>query len=103
MKVDPNLLVRIATRAMEERGFLPWPPPSVLDEASAAATLDHHTADEVRDLRELPWSSIDNVESRDLDQIEALDGNRLLVGIADVDHFVHGGHLSQEQGIVGTS
>src|SRR5262249_24042104 len=99
VKVDPRLLVRIATRAMEERGFLPWPPPSVLDEASAAATLAHFPADEVHDLRELPWSSIDNAESRDLDQIEVLDGDRLLVGIADVDHFVP--QKSQTDGFAG--
>ena len=84
MKID---LVRIAARAMEERGFLPWPPPSVLDEAQAAAAKDP-PPDGVRDLRELPWSSIDNLESKDLDQIEVLDGDTLYVGIADVDHFV---------------
>ena len=48
---------------------------------------------EVRDLRDRPWSSIDNTESRDLDQIEMAeqlaDGNiRLVVGIADVDALV---------------
>jgi exoribonuclease-2 len=48
---------------------------------------------EVRDLRDRPWSSIDNTESRDLDQIEMAeqlaDGNiRLVVGVADVDALV---------------
>src|SRR5690242_2567812 len=48
---------------------------------------------DVRDLRELLWSSIDNSTSRDLDQIEAAEqlanGDiRLLIGIADVDAFV---------------
>src|SRR5262245_61554654 len=47
----------------------------------------------VRDLRALPWSSIDNNESRDLDQVEVAerlpnDAIRLIVGIADVDSLV---------------
>jgi len=49
--------------------------------------------DGVRDLRPMLWSSIDNRESRDLDQIEfceSLDGGltRLRLGIADVDRDV---------------
>lgn len=48
---------------------------------------------DVKDLRDRPWSSIDNNESRDLDQVEIAeqlpDGSiRLLVGIADVDALV---------------
>src|SRR4051812_47813864 len=47
----------------------------------------------IKDLRELPWSSIDNDESRDLDQVEVAErlpgGNiKLIVGIADVDALV---------------
>jgi exoribonuclease-2 len=47
----------------------------------------------VRDLRDKPWSSIDNTESRDLDQVEyaeALPNGaiRIVVGIADVDSLV---------------
>jgi exoribonuclease-2 len=46
----------------------------------------------LRDLTHLPWSSIDNDESRDLDQLEVVieeaSGVRLLVAIADVDSLV---------------
>ncbi len=47
----------------------------------------------VRDLRALPWSSIDDASSRDLDQVEVAeslpDGRvRVRVGIADVDALV---------------
>ena len=44
---------------------------------------------DVRDLRNLLWSSIDNDTSRDLDQIEVAErmasGIRIRVGVADVD------------------
>jgi ribonuclease R len=47
----------------------------------------------VKDLRALPWSSIDNTESRDLDQVEVAESLpngaiRVIVGIADVDSLV---------------
>jgi exoribonuclease II len=48
---------------------------------------------DVRDLRKLLWSSIDNDTSRDLDQVEVAErlpnGDvRVLVGIADLDAFI---------------
>ena len=48
---------------------------------------------DIRDLRNLLWSSIDNDTSRDLDQIEVADrvsnGDvKIMIGIADVDAFV---------------
>ncbi len=46
-----------------------------------------------RDLRSLLWSSVDDADSLDLDQVEVVeraagDGLRLHIGIADVDHLV---------------
>jgi VacB/RNase II family 3'-5' exoribonuclease len=59
------------------------------DQLTAAAAMPPG----VKDLRDRPWSSIDNNESRDLDQIEIAeslpDGTvRLIVAIADVDALV---------------
>jgi exoribonuclease-2 len=49
----------------------------------------------IRDLRDLPWSSIDNVETRDVDQLEHAErvagGTLVRVAIADVDAYVKQG------------
>ena len=81
-------LVAVARRVLEQNGFVPDPPPGI------EATLPAEPPTEgARDLRRLLWTSIDNKESRDLDQLEyaepIADGRmRLLVAIADVDALV---------------
>jgi VacB/RNase II family 3'-5' exoribonuclease len=85
----------IARRAMLERGFAPDFAPPVLAEVSALGTAPV-TDQTAADLTGLPWFSIDNDDSRDLDQISASnrlpDGSiRVLVGIADVDLLVADG------------
>ncbi|HWM87674.1 MAG TPA: RNB domain-containing ribonuclease [Kofleriaceae bacterium] len=80
-------LRRIARRAMVERGLLPGFSREALAEADRLAP---ETDGSARDMRELLWASIDNDDSRDLDQLsvaESLAGGaaRVLVAIADVD------------------
>jgi VacB/RNase II family 3'-5' exoribonuclease len=84
-----------ARQVMMTAGFLPEMPAPALAEAAKLRAASPEGPD-VRDLRALPWSSIDNDDSRDLDQIEvaeALPGGhvRVRVGIADVDALVHKG------------
>ncbi len=84
-----DLLRDIARRALVAQGFEPDLPPRA---AAELAALEEPRLAAVRDLRDLPWSSIDNDESRDLDQVEVCvtEGRRtrLMVGIADVDALV---------------
>src|SRR5262245_18393607 len=80
----------IAHQVMLEEGFAPDVPPQAAAEARALESWRPTADAALRDLRKLLWSSIDNVESRDLDQIEYAEqlpnGDiRVLVGIADVD------------------
>ncbi|MBA2703832.1 MAG: RNB domain-containing ribonuclease [Blastocatellia bacterium] len=88
-------LYAIARQTMIDAGFEPDFNQAVLEEVGAvsAGARDLAAAANVRDLRELLWSSIDNTTSRDLDQVEYAErlpsGDiRLLIGIADVDAFV---------------
>ncbi len=91
---DRQILRHIARVAMIERGLQPDFPAAAMRQA-ADLSVPPRTAlvAAVRDLRELPWVSIDNDESRDLDQLtaaEALGGGdvRVRVAIADVDALV---------------
>ena len=81
---------------MIDRGLLPDFSPEVEQQV---AQLDHSKPESdpsIRDLRKLLWCSIDNDDSRDLDQLtvaEDLGGNsvRIMVAIADVDSLVKKG------------
>jgi len=89
-------LKRIARRAMVDRGFLPDFSPAAEAETRAIEKAPSETGPSVRDLRGLLWCSIDNDDSRDLDQLsvaEPLAGGttRVLVAVADVDAAVHKG------------
>ena len=90
------ILQRIARRAMLEKGLLPDFSVEALSELAGIQgplTID---GEPVRDRRDLLWASIDNDDSRDLDQLtvaEAMpdDQVRILVAVADVDSIVKNG------------
>ena len=90
------LLQGLARRAMIEKGLLPDFSAEVtleLDGIRVPATMDGRS---VRDLRRLLWCSVDNDDSRDLDQLtvaESMPGDRvkILVAVADVDSVVKSG------------
>ncbi len=96
MAPDPTQsqeLKRLAMLAMRDRGLLPEFSPRALQEANAFSRASIETGGAIKDLRALLWSSIDNDDSRDLDQLEVaqpLEGGatQILVAIADVDHLV---------------
>jgi VacB/RNase II family 3'-5' exoribonuclease len=96
------ILQRIAEQAMLERGLLPTFSSAVSAELqrmqAPVVTHDASGADarSIRDLTGLLWASIDNDDSRDLDQLtvaEALPGDtiKILVAVADVDTLVKDG------------
>jgi exoribonuclease-2 len=78
---------------MLEKGLLPefsGDALSELDKILTPATIDD---EQVRDLRNILWASIDNDDSRDLDQLtvaETMHGDevKVLVAVADVDSIV---------------
>jgi VacB/RNase II family 3'-5' exoribonuclease len=98
-----------ARQEMIHEGFDPDMPAGT---AQQLATIKSRAAAfpsrDIRDLRTLLWSSIDNDTSRDLDQIEFATrvpgGIRILIGIADVDSAVAiGSPIDQHAAIQTTS
>jgi exoribonuclease II len=86
-------LVRIATQVMLERGLEPEFPAAVQAQLGTITGPGRDDDARIRDLVALPWCSIDNDDSRDLDQLTACeplaDGAvKILVAVADVDALV---------------
>jgi exoribonuclease-2 len=96
----------VALRVLAENGF-------EADSKAAHAEAEKLSEEvtptkDVRDLRGLPWSSIDNEQSRDLDQIEAIEGTagggaKIFVGIADVDALVRMGTALDKHAALNTT
>src|SRR5688500_17272853 len=98
-----------AASAMRQQGFEPDFSSAVM---RAVASLDDPSDNPVppgaRDLRALPWSSVDNRESRDLDQIEVAerlpdDSIRVRIGVADVDSLVKLGSAADDHAATNTT
>jgi ribonuclease R len=90
------ILASIAHRAMLERGLLPDFSAEALAQLASIQEPAMMPGESVRDLRHLLWASIDNNDSRDLDQLsvaEAMTDNKvkILVAVADVDALVKKG------------
>ena len=101
------ILQSIAERAMLDRGMLPDFSVAVLaelDTIQARAGVNGESAGNsagIRDLTNLLWASIDNDDSRDLDQLtiaEALPADKVMirVAVADVDALVKKGSAIDE-------
>jgi VacB/RNase II family 3'-5' exoribonuclease len=83
----------IARKAMIERDLLPEFSPEAVAETGKLAEAGTTLEAGVRDMRDLLWASIDNDDSRDLDQLSVAeplpDGAvKIFVAVADVDALV---------------
>ncbi|MFH0927662.1 MAG: RNB domain-containing ribonuclease [Candidatus Micrarchaeota archaeon] len=89
----PVNLKQIARAAMQKYGFTPDFPNEVLKKANNMDTKTiERQKNQVENLTSLLWSSIDNIDTEDLDQIEYCERRgeniHIKVGIADVDSYV---------------
>ena len=86
-------LVQLAREAMVAHGFEADFPEAAIQQAETLGEPVKNSSDGIEDLTNLAWCSIDNDDSRDLDQVSVSEdlsggGAKLLVGVADVDALV---------------
>ena len=91
-----QLLRQIARRVMLERHLLPDFSAAALTQTNSITAAAGGAGSAIRDLRALLWASIDNDDSRDLDQLSVAQPRSagavtILVAIADVDAIVQRG------------
>src|SRR6187549_2379163 len=94
-------LKEIARRAMTTRGIQPEFSGAALAEAAALDAAPSESDASIRDLRRWLWASIDNDDSRDLDQLSvaeplAAGAVKIRVAVADVDALVKRGSAIDE-------
>ena len=93
MEDRASQLKNIARRLMREHGLEPDLSTAALEQLRTIGAAPLARGPGIRDLRHLPWCSIDNDDSRDLDQLSVAQpqgggGVKILVAIADVDAVV---------------
>jgi VacB/RNase II family 3'-5' exoribonuclease len=93
MPQQRSILETIARRVMTERGLLTDFSSDAVNQLNAISTKTGHYDGNVKDLRSLLWCSIDNDDSKDLDQLSVAmpsssQNTRILVAVADVDALV---------------
>ena len=77
---DRAILQDIAKRAMLDRGLLPYFSAEALAELNKIQSPSTIESARARDLRDLLWSSIDNDDSRDLDQLTVAEAMPVELG-----------------------
>lgn len=101
MSKEPPNLEELAKEALHEAGFEAGFSAEVLAEAEQAEET-RFGEENAEDLRNLLWFSIDNDDSKDLDQLSCAErdasGRVLLrVAVADVDHHVRKGSAADQR------
>jgi VacB/RNase II family 3'-5' exoribonuclease len=98
MKPTQHDLKDIARRVMVQRGLQPDFPTAAIAELNTIASNGHpaQAGGSIRDMRDRLWCSIDNDDSRDLDQLSVAEplangAVKIFVAIADVDSLVKAG------------
>jgi VacB/RNase II family 3'-5' exoribonuclease len=91
-----SLLLNVARQAMTSNGLQPDFGAVALQQLASITAPARDSSPEIRNLRSLLWASIDNDNSRDLDQLSVADTSspgalRILVAIADVDALIKPG------------
>ncbi|MFZ1500803.1 MAG: RNB domain-containing ribonuclease [Giesbergeria sp.] len=88
-------LVQLAVVALTAHGLAPDFSAAALAELASIAGPAQEAGPNIRDLRALPWCSIDDDDSQDIDQLSCCEpsgsGWTVSIAIADVDALVHKG------------
>jgi VacB/RNase II family 3'-5' exoribonuclease len=103
-----SLLLNVARQAMTNNGLQPDFGDAALKQMASITTAARDPSPDIRDLRQLLWASIDNDNSRDLDQLSVADpsspgATRILVAIADVDAVVKPGSPIDDHARINTT